>query len=119
LDSNKIDFAKIIYDNNFFTILKFAIENYHKKFSFFNGFIDAAFDFILNSNSSFKEKNEKKLNRIKEYLRLFWFFNTYIKGKINEEVSDILLNKISNSKNLLLVKNVLKIVVDNLFEVIN
>jgi hypothetical protein len=117
-NSNKIDFSKMIYNNNFFNVLKFAIENYDKKFSFFNNFIDSAFDFILKSES-LKEKNEKKINKIKEYLQLFWFFNTFIKGKFNEEVSDILLNKISSSKNLFLVKNILKIVIDNLLEVIN
>jgi hypothetical protein len=115
--NNKIDFSKMIYDNNFFNILKFTIENYDKKFNFFEDFINAAFDYLLNSNS-FKEKNEKKINKIKEYLQLFWYFNTYVKGKYNEEVSEILLNKIAKSKNLLMIKNILKIVIDNLFEVI-
>jgi len=115
--NNNIDFSKMIYDNNFFNILKFTIENYDKKFNFFEEFINAAFDYLLNSNS-FKEKNEKKINKIKEYLQLFWYFNTYVKGKYNEEVSEILLNKIAKSKNLLVIKNILKLVIDNLFEVI-
>lgn len=115
--SNNIDYSQLIYANNFYGILKFTIENYDKKFNFFEDFINDVFDFIMNS-ISFKEKNDKKINRIKEYLQLFWHFNTYVKGKYNEEVSEILLNKLSNSKNLLLTKSILKIVIDNLFEVI-
>jgi hypothetical protein len=120
LDTNdksvKVDFSQLIYNNNFFNILKFSVENYDKKFSFFDNFIESAFDFILNSNS-LKEKNEQRINKIKDYLQLFWSFNTRIKGKFNEEVSEILLNKISNTKNLSMIKSILKTVIDNLFEV--
>ncbi len=114
--NNKVDFSNMIYDNNFFNILKFTIENYDKKFSFFNSFIDSAFYYILNSNC-LKEQNERKILKLKEYLKLFWYFNTFIKGKVNEEISDLLFSKLSSTKNITLIKNILKLIIENLFDV--
>jgi len=115
-DFNKLDFSRLIFNNHFFEIIKFTIEIYDKKFTFFNDFIDLTFDSVLNFNS-LKEGDEKRIKKIRDYLQMFWVFNIFNKGKSNEEVSDILFAKLKNSKNIGLIKNILKLIIDNLIEV--
>lgn len=113
------NFPDMIYDENYLLIIKFTVQNYDSKISFFDGFLQKTFDNIL-SDKIFIEHNEKKQIKLKEYFQLFWQYNSFIKGKLNDEICDTIMNKISNSKtNIIFMKNIVKLIIENFFEVIN
>lgn len=115
-----INIQELIFEESLYGILKYTIENYDKKLNFFDSFINFVFNNLLASKTfTNNEKEDSNFNRVTDYLRLFWLYNTTHKDKFNEDIAEMLYNKLSsnNVNNIVLVKIILKLCVDNLFEV--
>ena len=117
LKINDKNLNDLIFENNFFNIFKFSVENYNKKFDFINPLIENTFEILFKQNI-LSDLSEERILILNDYFKLFWNYNAFTKGKFNEEISDIILHKISLSKNHNFVKILLKLVIDNLFDVI-
>jgi len=118
-EENLININDIFFTESYLFLMKFCIKNFELKISSMKNLLEKTFnEYLFNAEILKIGFSDFKLTKIlKEYLNLFWDYNTLIKNFNNDEILQKIFFKISKINKDYDLSLFIKLIIENLFNV--
>lgn len=110
---------EFFFTESYLFLMKFCVKNFDLKISLMKNFLEKTFNQYLFKGEILKIafSDLQKTEMLKDYLNLFWDYNTFIKNFNNEEILEQIFKKISKISIDCDLFLFIRLIIENLFNV--